>query len=53
MTTPAALLIKDSIAEVDNITLYDRDWFCLLLVGGAGGSKIFESLELKNKMGRM
>jgi len=25
MTTPAALLIKDSIAEVDNITLYDRD----------------------------
>ena len=26
MTTPAALLIKDSVAEVDNITLFDRDW---------------------------
>lgn len=25
MTTPAALLIKDSVAEVDNITLFDRD----------------------------
>ncbi|CAK9040498.1 SAP domain-containing protein [Durusdinium trenchii] len=25
MTTPAALLIRDSIAEVDNITLFDRD----------------------------
>lgn len=49
MTTPAALLIKDSIAEVDNITLYDRDWSCLLLVRGAGGSKIFESLEFFTK----
>ncbi|CAJ1389097.1 unnamed protein product [Effrenium voratum] len=26
MTTPAALLILDSVAEVDNITLFDRDW---------------------------
>ncbi|CAJ1362239.1 unnamed protein product [Effrenium voratum] len=25
MTTPAALLILDSVAEVDNITLFDRD----------------------------
>ena len=38
MTTPAALFIKDSIAEVDNITLYDRDWFLFgCWFGGAGG----------------